>query len=318
MTHAPIYDPEPTPEFNQSCLDVINRWQGGELPYEAAAEELSALGQQAVDDNHLTHQGRVEQLFGFMQGYRGNLNVSIHHFERARAFYMQVGNKKRIATCDLNIGETYRYKGDFNRARALFDKAYLSAHEIGDVSNESLALGNRGQMLLSMGNLDAAQADLQASGQLVRQLPFNSEERTTLLCELYHGMVQIYLNKEYLPEAWEEAMKGYRIAQAVSRPLERGFSNRAIAEVITAMGTAPDPDFADDPDVYYQAANDAFREINIEGEMARTMFVQAKSLAKRGRRMTAARKLQLAMVIFTRLGMVDDAAKAAEAQLDIL
>lgn len=35
-------------------------------------------------------------------------------------------------------------------------------------------------------------------------------------------------------------------------------------------------------------------------------------------KMAAARKLQLAMIIFTRLGMVDDAARAAEMQLEVL
>ena len=55
-----------------------------------------------------------------------------------------------------------------------------------------------------------------------------------------------------------------------------------------------------------------------EGELAKTMYEHGRSLMRRDKKMPAARKLQQAMVIFTRLGMVDDAAKAAEAQLMVL
>ncbi|MBZ0282071.1 MAG: hypothetical protein K8L97_15130 [Anaerolineae bacterium] len=318
MSNKPLHDTEPTPEFNDRCRSIVSRWETGELPFAEAAEQMAVLGKEALSSGHLANQGRVEQLMGFMEGYRGNLNVSIHHFERARALYIQVSNQRRIAICDLNIGESYRYKGDFNRARALFDKAYRAFEDLDDPENEALAIGNRGQMFLSMGSLENARQDLLQSGKLARQLEYDSASRTAILCELYHAMTSLFILKDQFEDAWTEAMKAHKVAQAVNRPLERGFAYRAIAEVINAMGESPDPNFENDPDAYYQAANDAFREINIEGEMARTMFAQAKSLSKRGRRMTAARKLQLAMVIFTRLGMVDDAAKAAEAQLEVL
>ncbi len=48
------------------------------------------------------------------------------------------------------------------------------------------------------------------------------------------------------------------------------------------------------------------------------MLAHARCLAGHGRRTTAARKLQQAMIIFTRLGMTDDAAQAAEAQLQVI
>jgi len=54
------------------------------------------------------------------------------------------------------------------------------------------------------------------------------------------------------------------------------------------LKTSPDANFSAGPDYYFEAALEAFREINAEAEMARTMFAHARSLNVRGRRTTAA------------------------------
>ncbi len=308
---------EPTPEFNQRCLDIIQRWSSGGLPYEEANQALVELGREAAGADRPVDQGRVEQLLGYMLGYRGRLNDAIYHYERARALYAHVNNQRRMAICDLNLGEAYRFKGDFNRARSLFDRASVTFSQVADLESQAMAIGNRGQMLFSLGQIEAARADLLESRRLALQIPPDSLDRSGLLCEIHHALALLYLRSGDPESARREALAAYQIAQEVPQPLERGFANRAIAELLTA-GTALDNNFAHDPDHYYQAANEAFMEIHAEGEMARTMFMQARSLARRGRRMTAARKLQLAMGIFSRLGMVDDAARAAEAQLEVI
>lgn len=318
MSTALVQDTEPTPEFYAHSMSIMNRWQSGALPFAEVERQLSDLYKEASADNHLANQGRIEQILGVIQSYRGNLNISIHHYERARAFFAQVNNRLRIAICDLNLGEVYRYKGDFNRARSLYEKSYEASKILGNIENQAFAIANKGQMLLSMGQLAAAKVDLQESYQLTLLFAPESDERTSLQCEIHHALTLLYLLQDQTDAAWDEAKQAYAIAAAVSQPLEKGFANRAVAEVVTAIDTTPGEGFSHDADQYYQAANEAFYEINAEGEMARTMFAHAKSLARRGRRMTAARKLQRAMILFTQLGMIDDAAKAAEAQLEVL
>lgn len=318
MSTSTIADIEPTPEFNARCLAIVQEWQRGSLPYADACTQLTVLGREASASHHLVNQGRVEQLFGYMKSYRGELNAAIHHYERARALYNQAGNQRRVGTCDLNMGEAYRYKGNFKRARELYEKAYEAFKQVGDHEGEALAIGNKGQMLLSMGQLDSARADLEEGYRIAVSLPADEFfERNSILCETHHALALLHLANGDLETAWAETQRAYQIAQTTGEPLETGFANRAVAEVLTA-GYSPSNGFSSNPDIYYQLASEAFSAIHAEGEIARTMFAQAKSLARRGRRMTAARKLQLAMGIFTHLGMVDDAAKAAEAQLEVL
>jgi tetratricopeptide (TPR) repeat protein len=311
-------DIEPTPEFNARCLAIVQEWQRGNLPFSEANTQLADLGREATASNHVVNQGRVEHLIGYMKSYRGDLSGSIPHYERARALYNLAGNQGRVGTCDLNMGEVYRYKGNFKRARELYEKAYQAFKQVGDHEGEAMAIGNKGQMLLSMGRLDSARADLEEAYRIAVSLPDDEFfQRSSILCEIHHGLALLHLTKGDLRTAWDETQRAYQIAQTTREPLETGFANRAIAEVLTA-GYKPGEGFPSDPDIYYQLASEAFNAIHAEGEIARTMFAQARSMSRRGRRMTAARKLQLAMGIFTRLGMIDDAAKAAEAQLEVL
>jgi hypothetical protein len=61
-----------------------------------------------------------------------------------------------------------------------------------------------------------------------------------------------------------------------------------------------------------------FKQVKAEAEVGKTLFAQGKSFAKRNRRNSAGRLFQQAIVIFTKLGMNDDAAKAAEEQLRVI
>ena len=289
------------------------------MPYPEARQLLSTLAQDAFQRGHLADQGRVEQVIGYMEVVRGNLNVSIHHFERARAAYNQVKNTVRAAICDMNIGESYRNKGDFKRALALYGKAYEAFKAENDIENQAFALSYRGQAWLSMKRLDAAQTDLVAGLAMAEQIPEGAVDRTILLCEVNLALTRLYIQRERYGMAWESAVRAYEVAQTEPQAFEKGYSNRALAEIISVAGVPPlDKRFVNDANIYFQAANDAFLEIHAEGEVARTMFAHAQSLARAGRKMAAARKLQLAMIIFTRLGMVDDAARAAETQLEVL
>lgn len=101
---------ESSAEFQAKCVNVVKQWEAGRMPYVETREALGALMQDAINRGHIADQGRVEQVIGYMEVARGNLNISINHFERARAIYNQVGNSIRAAICDMNIGESYRIK----------------------------------------------------------------------------------------------------------------------------------------------------------------------------------------------------------------
>jgi tetratricopeptide (TPR) repeat protein len=275
--------------------------------------------QQAVETGHIANQARVEHVLGYVHHYRGNLGASIQHYDRARVLYKQAGNQDRVATVDMNQGENYRFKGDFSRALRLYRSAYRTAEVLGDLRLQTMAAANEGIVQVAMSQYISARRALDAASQLASQWTEDANgDLPALLCEIHDALAVIDLREDRVQEAWEHALYALEIAMEAKKPMQLGFANRTVGEVVTRLGTAPDPRFSSDPDHYFRAAIKHFRELNAEAELGRTMYAQALSLAQRGRRTTAARKLQQVMILFTKLDMVDDAARAAEAQLAVL
>jgi len=315
------HDSEPTPEFYAHCNQVFERWENGDLPFKDALDQLTALGYEAQRSGHLANQGRAELLLGILQGYRANLDASISHFERARDLFERAGNRRRAVGCILNLGESYRLKGYFSRARQLFRTAFDSAKELGAVDTQTIAATNEGQMLMSMDHLDSARATLEKAFQLAAQITDRPDQRVQLLCETQSCLALVHLRLKDYDQAWIYLFAALKIAQEIKQPLHLGLTYRALGEILSTVGSLPpgaDVSLSSDPDEHFRASSEAFRSIKAEGEAARTLYLHALSLSARGHGMTAARKLQQAMLIFTRLGMADDAAKATRAQMDVL
>ncbi len=312
---------EPTEEFNNRLTALFDRWERNEVPAKEALAQIETMSREAQADGHAANQGRAELLLGVLQGYRANLDASIRHFERARALFEQAGNRRRAVGCILNLGESYRLQGNFTRARQLFRAASDAAREIDEPDTESIALCNEGQMLLSMDQPESARASLIKAQEVSLRIK-QEDQREELQCEIEYGMAIALLKLNDAAGAWQHALTARMIAAKYQpQPLLTGLASRGMGETLTALGALPagsDPTLDSDPDAYFHASTEAFQSIKADGETARTMYAHALSLSVRGKGMQAARKLQQAMIIFTRLGMADDAAKAAQAQMKVL
>lgn len=311
---------EPSQAFTERCQRVISRWEGGDLPFKEAVAQLTIMGQEAAGGQPANH-ARAEQSLGYVQGVRGNLNASIQHFERARSLYQRAGNARRLAAIDLNLGENYRNKGEFARAIDLFRTARQAAEQHDMLNVRTLASSNEGLALMTIGHDDEAREALGRGLKLTEEWPTETERdvvaRQRVQCEAHQGLAVIALREGDLTTAAEHAQATLALGNASSDPILIGLANRIAGDVVTQTGEPLEPDTSADPDDYFREALEAFRGLNAEAEMARTMYSQALSLAARGRATTAARKLQHVMILFSRLGMVDDANRAAQSQLEI-
>lgn len=320
---API-EPAADPEFQQRVGAVLNAWETNQQNYQDTTTALNDLKQESINAANAVHLAIVENAFGILHGYRANYNQSIVHFEAARRLYQQAGALSQLARSDLNLGESYRLKGNYARARTYFHQAYERAKEHNIRSIQTIALTNEGQMWLTLRSYEKARETLARAleqGELPWDDPEPERQRLNRLgnnCETHYAFVDVLLNQENFVEAWQHARRAHDIAKELNRPMRMGFAQRALGNVITYLKTPPDDGFSSDPDDYYKQALAAFKEVKAEGEVAKTLFAQGKSLVRRGKRRSAATLFQQAMIIFTRLGMTDDAARAAEAQLDVI
>ncbi len=313
-------DLQPTPELEDACQNIYRHWLTGDLSFRDAIDQMSKLAQQVQLSGHYANQARVEHLLGNMQGRRGNLNPSLTHFERARNLFYQVGNWNGVAMMDHNIGETYRHKGDYVRARQLLHKAYESADKLGLYDLKTMAIVNEGQVLLSMERYDQAYAALNEAFQLYGKWMADTRHRPGVLSEIHYGLAIVELHRPDLISAWSHARKALEEAQESGEQLYMGIAYRCLGDVITALETVPEPDadaFSSDPIFYYQESILNLRGVRAEAEHARTLLAYGKSLASQGRQLLAERQLQQSLLLFTRLDMMADAARAAKAQAEI-
>ncbi len=315
-------DNEPTPEFNAHCMTILDAWESGALPFKDAVDQLSALGRAAVERGHLVDEGRAELLLGILQGYRANLDASIAHFERARDLFEQSGNRRRAIGALLNLGESHRWKGNFTRARQLFRTAFEGARDTGALEVQAIAASNEALMLVSLGHPESAKTLFEKALLLAKDLPPDQlDKRIELTAEIQASLVDVFLSLNNPDEAWKQGVMAYNLACELKQPLQTGTVRRALGQVLTTLGYLPDDApkaLAADPDEHFQLATEAFQDVKADGEVARTLYAHALSLAQRGHGLAAARKLQQAMIIFTRLGMTDYADKAAKAQREVL
>lgn len=314
---VPTLESEPTADFNHQCVTLVQRWRAGQVPQPELLRSLDALANEATSTGHLANQARIAHINGYVHHYLGNLTTSMMHYERAHLLYKRVDNPLRMATMDLNNGENYRFKGEFKRARRLYRSAYDTATQHNDLKLQTMAIANEGLVLIPLKDYRNARAALIESLKLAQRWEAEND-LPGLLCEVHQGLATIDLLEDDTESAWEHARKALGFAQQSNEMLDVGYAYRIVADVLTALNHAPEDGFDENPNDYYQRALAAFREVGAEAEIGRTIYAQAKSYARRGRRRNAAQLFREAMVVFTRLGMTDDAARAAEAQLRVL
>lgn len=312
--------PELDEEFANRYRQILQDWQAGDIKATEAEQQLLDMLKEAEDDNNRMNQGGAELSLGIIHGYLAHFTDSARHFETARQHFEAVGAQDRVVTCDLNIGETYRLQGNFTRAQLFFHRAYERGKILGNIRTMATALTNEGQMWLSMDSYNKAKEALEEALRLSTEpYPDENEERIYIirmgvLSEIYHALTQLSLNDKETIKAWKYAKLSYEHAEITGHPMRLGYGNRAIADAISALGDSPEPEFEGDPDVYYKKALAHFKEVKMEGDYAKTVYARAQSLVRRGKKSSAAKLFQQAMALFTKHGMTDDAAKAAEAQ----
>ncbi len=318
-------------DFRTRCEDVFRRWSSGNLAYKTAMDSLLQLEMEGAREAQVANQGYAENTIGLLYAYRGDYDRSIRHFARSRDLFERANRPDRVLACVLNIGESHRQKGDFVRARQFFRTAFDQAIYFGNHGVAAISAANEGDLLLSQDQPDAARERFEKAEEIITRADVTDLRRWQVIAQVKQGMVTFHLLKQDIKLAWACAVEALNIARQADVPFLLGGAYRTMGEILTALGTTPDdapretphiPDPAatneslGDPDMYFQLSIDQFRKISAEGEIARTIFVQGKSLLSRGQKVTASRKFQQATLIFTKLGMKDDATKSAQAQMN--
>lgn len=325
--NAPTPDSSVSPAVQTETAALISKWEEGQLPYDAVVARFEALTAEAIAAKLPNDQGQIEYRWAMIDGYRGSYDTSIKHFENARDLFIVGGMRRRVIACHLNIGETYRLKGNFTRARQYFRIGYEAALELGHREMQVTCRINEAQMLVSLGYMEQAEAILLECYTLAQEpFPYEADRnpervergRLSHIVDITKSLTTIYASRRQADEAWRYAQECHKIAYNLSVTLVMGFGDRAMGEALSLNPSQVAAELNSDPDYYFQQSIQNFKEVNAEAEIARTLLAHGRSLIGRGKRTQAARKLSQAIATFSRLNLTDEASRAAEEQLKLL
>lgn len=298
---------------------IANEWEAGELDYNAALSLLNAILEEITDAGFRQAAGQVHQVIGLIEGNRGMFQSALIEFERAERIFEECGYGRGRIIAISNQGEIFRHLGKYARAREFFNQARQAAREIGAKRLEANALNNEGLIYLQMEANNRARRLLEDAAEIAESIRDEDPRIERTLPETYHSLATIYLRDGEIEKAWDAASKALEISLAVPILMQAGMAHRTLAEIAShpdcppnAKGNKPNPSH------HYAESRRYLEEIGAEGELGHVWFSQGRYLAGQRRTWGALVALRNALTIFTRLGMVEDAAKVAEEQTTLL
>jgi len=226
---------------------------------EAVALEAEGQERWAADGHHIL--GQIESV-------RANWAAAAASFQLALNIRKQVGDTCGIVESTVGFGLVEQHAGRWDTAAAAFSEAVAVAETMDPAPCRVLALRQRGRLQLLLGDVRAAEADVDEAATLAQTIPETLEYAPTLLAEaelcIHEGkleralslakesllrarpleqiaeahiaLAQIYLSLGALGEAVIEAAEGLARASQLDSPRIMSLAHLAMARVQSWRG----------------------------------------------------------------------------------
>jgi predicted ATPase/class 3 adenylate cyclase/Tfp pilus assembly protein PilF len=304
--------------FVRGNFDQARRASESSLVYAQDAEALSELA-------------TAENLLGGIYYQQSDWTPALHHTTRAMILREQMGYTWGVASTLCNMGVLAVSAGHWSKARSFFERSLALRQEIGDIEGLAIAYNNLGtlardqgeletaekyfrqsleaatsyqitfqvsnatvglaKVLLLKGDLDGAQAGVDASMEQAQAIGADD-----LLAEIYRTQAEIQLSRA----AWEEAMTAAHKSAALASETGNRSLEAAARRVVSYLETE-----RGDLQAAYEALNQARKALAGVGddmEAGRLLVQAGRILLAEGKSAQGESQLQEAYQVFLRLG----------------
>jgi len=231
----------------------------------------------------------------------GRYHEADRFFKQGLTLFRKLGDWRNAAAMLSNLGESARLRGDCQTAAPLYREAMALAREIDSRESEMLYLTNLSGALVGLEQFDQAEAGLR------QVIALTAIPNSCALSETYCLLAEACLGQEKQDEALAAAQRALALAKESGSHLDMGSAWRTLGRVAAAIGQGRRSRVADPaepaPDGCFEQSLRVFRQMNAEGEQARTLRAWAQYEVRR-RRAAAGRKMWgEARDLFSRLGL---------------
>ena len=231
----------------------------------------------------------------------GHYPESDGFFERGEKLFRELGDARNAAAMLSNRGECARARGDFQTAVEFYDRALSIARQIGNRESELIYLGNLSAARLGLEQFAQSESDLR--GIIAQTLTPNS----CVLSEVYSFLGEACLGQGKRAEAIGAAHKALELARGSESSLALGTAWRLMGRIGAGIpplpgGAGGDTAFAErnnlNPALCFDESVRVFKQIDAQGEQARSLRDWGVYETKRGRSNDGITKLRAALAIF--------------------
>lgn len=250
------------------------------------------------------------KLHGVAHLQLGHYLEADRYFEQGLALCQEFGDRRNAAAMWSNLGESARLRGDYQAAAELYQKALAIARQIGHRESELIYLNNLSGARLGLGQFEQAEADLR------QVFALTTTPKSCSLSETYSFLAEACLGQQKLSEALDAAQCALALARESENYLDLGGAWRALGQAAASMknrsadapaGGAGSGAPIAEPRACFSESLRVFKQMNAEGEQARTLRAWAAFELQEGRTEEAREKSEESRRIFLRLGMRSDA-----------
>ena len=246
------------------------------------------------------------KLHGVAHLQLGHYLEADRYFEQGLALCQEFSDRRNAGAMWSNLGESARLRGDYQAAAELYQKALAIARQIGHRESEVIYLNNLCGARLGLRQFEEAEADLR------QVITLTGTPKSGALSETNTFLAEACLGQGKLTEALEAAQHALALAQESENHLDLGGAWRALGKVAAGMKkrradartVSADPGASvTEPHACFTESLRVFKQINAEGERARTLRAWAEFELHQGRTEEGRKKLEEARSIFQQLGM---------------
>jgi len=300
---------EPTDEFNQQCIDIVENWRDNGVDETIVSTQLMNLIQNAQKQNHKANQARGYTALAHLYNNMGKYDKSIMFAKLAERFFKDVNNLKRLAGVYVSMGEIYRLKGDNSQAANMYEKALEIAKQRNNPVHIMFATGNYGHVALAAKNYTKARDLLEEALHLL--IPYLANEEnihwlappSAVKCEYESALAEAYLYLDAYDNSWKAVEESYKLALNFGLPIEQAMILRTVGQLVLKQPDHSYTQFDKDYHYYFDEAYKLFKENGAEGDAAITRLTFGRLMLENNETQKAKEYFEKAAKQFTRLGM---------------
>jgi putative nucleotidyltransferase with HDIG domain len=195
-----------------------------------AEQSYRSAREMAADAGDLLTVGNTSQNLGILANIRGSLEEALEHYQQGLSCYETLQHSRGIARVLNNIGMLHTDLGQLDAAEACLDRSLELCREVEDVVTESIVHTNRTELFLARGDLSLARQSCDEAFEMSSKLKDNRIRADSLK---FYGVIFKESDKPHLAEI--HLRQAIAVASKYNNPLTEAESRRELALVLRAQ-----------------------------------------------------------------------------------